>query len=343
LRKKILNSVKYFIFLAFGIALLLLAFKGIDLQSLWTDLKNADYRWVGLALVISLLSHIGRAARWKILIEPLGYNPGLSNTFYAVMIGYFANLAAPRLGEITRCGSLYKTDKIPFDSLIGTVIVERVIDMLSLILITFIVFFAKLNFFGSFLKEHVFDMLEKKFSGMFTSAWQIFFIVAGFILFMGLIWYLLKKFAHLTFIQKIKKIMRGVMEGLKSVYKMRRFTAFILYTLFIWSMYFLLTWVMFFSIPETAHLKPIDGLFMLVVGSLGMVAPVQGGMGAFHWIVSLGLTIYGIPREKGLVYATISHESQTIFIIVLGAISLLIIMLNQKNSYLSAKNISERK
>jgi hypothetical protein len=100
---------------------------------------------------------------------------------------------------------------------------------------------------------------------------------------------------------------------------------------------------MFFSIPETAHLKPIDGLFMLVVGSLGMVAPVQGGMGAFHWIVSLGLTIYGIPREKGLVYATISHESQTIFIIVLGAISLLIIMLNQKNSYLSAKNISERK
>jgi len=337
LRKKLLNSIKYIVFLLLGIALLFLAFKGVDLESLWVDLKQADYRWVGLALILSFLSHLGRAVRWKILIETLGYKPKTSNTFYAVMIGYFANLAAPRLGEITRCGSLHKTDKIPFDSLIGTVIVERAIDMLMLIIIMIIVFFAKINFFGSFLTEHVFTPLGNKFSELFTSTGSVLLYLFIGVAIIGLIWFFLKKFSHLDTIQKIRKILSGVLDGLKSVYKMQHFTSFIFYTIFIWFMYFLLTWVMFFSIPETAHLKPIDGLFMLAIGSLGMVAPVQGGMGAFHWIVSLGLTIYGIPREKGLVYATISHESQTLFIIILGAISLLIIMLKQKNSYLVAE------
>ena len=337
MRKKILNSIKYIVFLFLGIALLFLAFKGVDLKSLWVDLKQADYRWVGLALILSLFSHIGRAVRWKMLIKTLGYNPKTSNTFYAVMIGYFANLAAPRLGEITRCGSLHKTDNIPFDSLLGTVIVERVIDMLMLIIITIIVFFAKINFFGNFLSENVFKPLGSKFSGMFTSTVSIFIYLFIGIAIIGLIWFLMKKFSDKSIIQKTKKILNGVLDGLKSVYKMQHFSVFIFYTLFIWFMYFLLTWVMFFSIPETSHLKPIDGLFMLVIGSIGMVAPVQGGMGAFHWIVSLGLTIYGIPREKGLVYATISHESQTLFIIILGAISLLIIMLKQKKSYLVAE------
>ena len=143
-----------------GLALLYIAFRGIDLKTLWQDLIKADYRWVIFALAISFFSHLSRAIRWRILIEPLGYKPRLINTFYAILIGYFANLAAPRLGEITRCGALTKTDDIPFEGLVGTVIVERVIDVFCLAILTFIIFFAKIDFFGSFLLQNIFNPLS---------------------------------------------------------------------------------------------------------------------------------------------------------------------------------------
>ena len=138
--------------------------------------------------------------------------------------------------------------------------------------------------------------------------------------------------------QKIKKIIVGLMGGLKSVYTMKKFGAFILHTFIMWSMYFLMTWLMCFALPETSSLKPIDGLFLLVIGSLGMAAPVQGGIGAFHWLVSLGLTLYGIPREKGLVYATLNHESQTLLLIILGSIAFILVFLKKKKTYLAPES-----
>ncbi len=335
MRKKIFNVVKYLLFLSIGIAMLFLAFKGINLKELWVDLKQANYWWVALALSFGVLSHISRAMRWKLLIEPLGYNPKTSNTFYAVMIGYFANLAAPRLGEITRCGSLHKTDKIPFDSLIGTVIVERSIDLLMLLFITIAIFFAKMDFFGDFMKQHIFIPISQKLSGLFPSSNWIWFLLLSIISLIVILWFYRDKFAHLTIFKKVKKLVLGVITGLKSVFKMKKFPAFIFHTLFIWSMYFLMTWTMVFSLPETSGLGPIDGLFLLVIGSLGMVAPVQGGIGAFHWLVSMGLTLYGIPREKGLVYATISHESQMLMVVILGVISLYFVLMQNKKSYIA--------
>lgn len=335
MRKKIINSLKFLLFLFIGIALLYFAFKDTNLQDLWLDLKHANYNWVILALCLSVLSHLSRAIRWKILIEPLGYTPKTRNVFYAVMIGYLANLAAPRLGEISRCGSLNKTDKIPFDSLIGTVIVERTIDLLTLIILTIIIFFSKINFFGDFITQNVYLPLSGKFQNMFSSTfWTLFLIGIVFISFI-IIWFFRESISKLKVFQKLRKIGLGVLDGIKSIYKMKRFSAFIFQTFFMWLMYFLMTWIMVFALPETSSLTAIDGLFLLVIGSFGMAAPVQGGIGAFHWIISRGLTIYGIPYEKGLAFATIIHESQLLMVLILGSISLIIVVLNRKKTYLA--------
>ncbi|UCG26612.1 MAG: flippase-like domain-containing protein [Bacteroidales bacterium] len=333
MKNKILKIANFLIFLSIGIALLYLAFRGIDFQVLLTEFKTANYFWVLLSLVISILGFIVRALRWRLLIEPLGYYPRRRNTFYAVMIGYLANFVFPRIGEITKCGSLNKSDKIPLDSLIGTVIVERSIDVITMIILVFVVFFAKINFFGNFLKTQIFNPVLKEFSGYlrFTPVtWIIISVIilgiAAFFLFFR------KKLAGLPLYLKIRKIIAGVGSGLKTGFTMKRSGLFILFTIILWSLYFLMTWVVFYSLSSTSHLKAIDALFILVIGSIGITVPVQGGIGAFHWIVSLGLTLYHIPKEDGLAFATLSHESQMVLILILGSLSMIMLALNKKKS-----------
>jgi uncharacterized protein (TIRG00374 family) len=313
--------------------LLYFAFKGINLHDLLIDLKNANYLWVFLSLLLAIFGFLIRAYRWKLLIEPLGFNPHLRNTFYALMVGYSANFVLPRLGEITRCGSLNKSENVPFDALLGTVIVERIIDILILLVLLLFIFFIKMEFFGNFLKEHIFIPLIHKFSGFFDFSfisWLIFLVV---IIIIGSTYYVFKeRLSKRMLFRKTNKIISGISSGFKAVYKLKKRKVFIFNTIFLWLVYFFMTWLLVFAIPETSQLKAIDGLFILVIGSLGMSAPVQGGIGAFHWIVSLGLTLYGIPKKDGLVFATISHESQAILIVLLGSLSVFMLLLQQKKS-----------
>jgi uncharacterized protein (TIRG00374 family) len=313
--------------------LLYFAFKGINLHDLLIDLKDANYLWVFLSLLFAIFGFLIRAYRWKLLIEPLGFNPHLRNTFYALMVGYSANFVLPRLGEITRCGSLNKSENVPFDALLGTVIVERIIDILTLLVLLLFIFFIKMEFFGNFLKEHIFIPLIHKFSGFFDFSfisWLIFLVV---IIIIGSTYYVFKeRLSKRMLFRKTNKIISGISSGFKTVYKLKKRKVFIFNTIFLWLVYFFMTWLLVFAIPETSQLKPIDGLFILVIGSLGMSAPVQGGIGAFHWIVSLGLTLYGIPKKDGLVFATISHESQAILIVLLGSLSVFMLLLQQKKS-----------
>ncbi|MEA3317675.1 MAG: lysylphosphatidylglycerol synthase transmembrane domain-containing protein, partial [Bacteroidota bacterium] len=250
---------------------------------------------------------------------PLNYNPNTKNVFYSLLVGYFANFAFPRVGEVARCGSLAKSEKIPMESLVGTVIIERAIDFLSLLILVFFIFIAKIDFFGSFLNKYIFLPFYTKLTSIFSSVGYFILIIFAILTLIIIAYYLLKdKISHLAIVKKTIKIMQGVKDGIKTVSKMRNRKVFILHTLFIWLMYFLMTWVIVFSLEATSNLGPIDGLFLLVVGGIGMTMPVQGGIGAFHWITALALTLYNIPRTKGLVYATICHESQTLFIILLG-------------------------
>ncbi len=331
MKRKIIKAVNFLIFLAIGILLLYFAFKGVDFNTLVDDLKSANYYWVLLSLLFAFIGYVSRAYRWKLLIEPLNYNPPVKNVFYAVMLGYLANLVIPRIGEISRCGALTKSDKIPMDSLIGTVIIERAIDMIVLLFLLFVIFIAKLESFGLFIKENVFIPISKKFINTVDFSiyyWLIIIVVVGASV--GLFYYFRKRFKRVKIILKIRKIIRGVISGIKTVTKMRSRSAFLFHTVVIWLMYFLMTYVVIFSIPATQGLKLIDALFLLVIGGLGMSAPVQGGIGAFHWIISSGLTLYGISKADGLVFATIQHESQLILVVILGTFSVFTLFINSR-------------
>ncbi len=322
MKRKLFRALNFFIFFALGLLLLYLAFRDVNLEVLIADLKRANYYWVALSLIFAFIAYISRAIRWRLLIEPLNYKPPIKNVFFALMFGYFANLAFPRIGEISRCGALAKTDKIPMDSLIGTVIIERTIDLVVLLILLIVVFLAKIETFGLFIKENVFIPISKKFIATVDFSiyyWLMIIVLLAVIIF--LFYHFRKKFKRVKIILKIRKIIRGVFSGIKTVTKMRSRSKFLFHTLLIWLMYFLMTYVAVFSLPATQGLKPIDGLFLLVIGGLGMAAPVQGGIGAFHWIISSALTLYGISKTNGLALATILHESQMFMVIILGIIS----------------------
>lgn len=330
MKNKSLKILNFFLFLSVGILLLFFAFRGIDLNILVNELKTAEYFWVFLSLLFAFFGFIIRAYRWRLLIKPLGHYPGLRNTFYALMIGYLANFAFPRIGEVTRCGSLNKSDKIPLDSLFGTVIAERTVDVITMLILIIVIFFARINFFGNFLKTEIFNPAMNKITGIFDHSmlFWILFVVIFFSL-AGWIFLCRKRLMDSPLCRKAGNILSGVGKGLITVFKMKRRSQFLLATILLWICYFLMTWVVFYALPATSNLKAIDGLFILVIGSIGVAIPVQGGIGTFHWIVTLGLTLYQIPREEALAFATISHESQSLFIILLGGISILILSLKR--------------
>lgn len=298
--------------------------KGIDFKRIVADLKTANYLWVILGVLLGFIAFFARAYRWNLLIEPLGYRPSVINSYHAVAIGYIANMALPRLGEFSKCVSLNRTNKVPIDSLVGTILIERAIDIVSLFFLLMIIFIGKFESFGKFISEKIFSPLSDKLSALFLQSTNlIIIVVAAFAVLVILAFLFKRQLSQIHLIRKIRKIITGVLGGLKTVYKMRKRWQFFAATLVIWLCYFLMTYLIFFSIPETSHLTPIDGLFILVIGSFGMVIPVQGGFGAFHGMVILGLSIYDIPVDKAFVYAVLSHESQTLLVIVIGAISLI--------------------
>lgn len=328
MKRTLLKTANFFFFLALGLLLLYLAFRDANLKDLVEDLKKANYFWIILSLFFAFIGYASRAYRWRLLIEPLNYKPSFKNVFHALMFGYFANLAFPRIGEISRCAALTKSDKIPMDSLIGTVLIERAIDVVVLLILLFVIFVAKLESFGLFIKENLFIPLSQKV--IHTIDFSIYYWIGIVVLlgvFVFLIYFFRKKFKRVKIVIKIRKLIRGVVSGVKTVTRMRSRSVFLLHTVIIWVMYFLMTYVAVFSIPATQSLTPIDGLFLLVIGGLGMSAPVQGGIGAFHWIISSGLTLYGISKTDGLVLATILHESQVVMVLVLGIIAVITLFL----------------
>ena len=333
----LIKFLKFLGFLAFGIVLMYFAFKGISFGEILEDLTTVNYWWVLFSLFFAFLAYIARAYRWNILIEPLKHNPPLSHTFYSLMVGYLANFAFPRIGEITRCASLAKKEKIPVDKLIGTVIIERAVDLLSLVILIILLLILRLDTFGDFLGNSVFTPISEKVSTTLQFSWFIWIVISGtFIGFIALYYFFREQLAKIAVVSKVKDMIKGVLSGLKTVYQMKRRWEFIFFSILIWALYLLMTWVAVFAVPATSGLKLIDGLFILVIGGLGMSAPVQGGIGAYHWIVSRGLvSVYAfISLEDGLVYATITHGSQALFAILLGSLSFILLISRKKKTQL---------
>ncbi len=334
MKKVLFQILKIAGFLALGILLLFFAFRGVAMDELGSTLREANFWWIGLSLFFAFISFFFRARRWVLLIEPLGFKPSFKNTYHSVMVGYLFNFALPRLGEVTRCVTLGKREKIPVDSLFGTVIAERVIDLMMLFLIMLILLVSWMEKFGAFFSQQVFDPLRQKMMDSFGGTAVFWLLIAGSIAVIILLLYLFRKqLVRFVFIRKISNIIRGVFDGLKTIYKMKRKWEFVLHSVLIWFFYIMMTWMVVFSLEETSGLTFIDGMFLLVIGALGMSAPVTAGFGAFHWITSRGLVfVYGLSLEQGGAYAILAHESNSILTIMLGAISYLLLMLTRKKN-----------
>jgi uncharacterized protein (TIRG00374 family) len=320
-KKKIIATAgQYILFLSITGVLLYFSFKDVSFRELLDGLRNADYWWIAVSMVAGFVAFIFRARRWQFIIQPLGYRPSFRNTYDAVMLTYLANFALPRMGEIVRCGALQRTEKIPFESSLGTVVMERIFDMVCLLLITVAVVFFRIEVFGNFLHDHLWQpFAERLTNGNHT---VLYAIAGGMALLIIAAIIVRKKIARWALSVKLKKIWNGLCAGLRAGLRLQQRKRFLLYTVLLWTAYWLQAFAMIQAIPETQVLTGIDALFLMIVGGLGWVAPVQGGMGAYHFFISLTLfAIYGIPQNHGVVFATISHEMQAIMMILLGIIS----------------------
>jgi uncharacterized protein (TIRG00374 family) len=328
LKKAALQTLRVIVFLLLGLLLLYLAFRNIKGEELKELLSHANYWWVGLSLLFAGAAYISRARRWYLIIKPMGYQPGQRNVYHALMTGYLANMALPRMGEITRCVMLGRKEKIPVDKLLGTVILERVIDFLTLLLIMLILLAVSFSTKASFFWNDIAIPVWEKISGLLGSSVASRFITIAILLFIiSLLFIFRKRILGKTLYPKIREFLKGIMHGFSAFRTIENKWEFLFHSVFIWFCYIMMTWFIVFVLPSTSHLGFGDGVFLLVIGGFAMVAPVQSGLGAFHWIISRGLhLVYDIPLADGLAYALVSHTSQMILMAAAGFISLGIIL-----------------
>jgi uncharacterized protein (TIRG00374 family) len=320
LKLKLIKILQFLVFLLIGMGLFWLIYKDQDVSRIASVLKNdVQYSWIWLSLLLGLLSHVSRAMRWSLMIEPLGRKPRLLNVFLSVMVGYLMNLVVPRMGEISRCGVLSRYERVSFTRLVGTVVTERIIDILLLLLLTLLAVITQFGQILSFLKNNP-EITEKLSSLAFSLR-----VLSGLAVLAGVVFIFRKRIARSMLYSRIRSFIQQFGEGLKTIGNMRDKWAFIAHTAFIWLMYYLMLYVAFFAFGFTSHLSVWAGLTTFILGSYGMVAPVQGGIGAWHFMVIQSLFVYGIAKSDGAVFAFLAHSTMTAMYIVAGLISLLIL------------------
>lgn len=328
MKKKLVNILKFLIFLSAGLFLFYLIYKDQDLERLKQDLDNLNYNWIFLSLTAGALSHVVRAVRWKMLVKPFGYNPSFANSFFSVMSTYFANLAVPRLGEVTRPTIIKKYENIPFSTSFGTIVLERVIDVLILLILTLILALTQSHIFVSFINQN--PAFVEKIESLIPS--NLLYILIGlfFASFISLILFW-KKIKKTGLYKKVGHLVEQFLDGIKSILKIKQKGLFIFYSILIWVLYFGLTYLPVFAFSSTEHINVLGGLAVFIIGSYGMVAPVQGGIGAWHFMVIGTLVVLGINDQDARSFALITHAAQTIMIVILGIITTALLpVVNQK-------------
>ncbi|BBE19344.1 dolichol-P-glucose synthetase [Aquipluma nitroreducens] len=320
MKQNILKTLKFVSFFALGIFIFWMVYKDQDFNRIKSILTNdVNYFWIVVSLLLGLLSHVSRTIRWNLLIEPLGRKPRLMNTFLAVMVGYLMNLALPRMGEISRCGVIARYEKISFTKLVGTVVTERLIDVLMLLILLVIVVLTQFGQVLEFLNNNP-EVNEKLQKVIYSPV-----LIGGLLLFFAVLWLSRHKIRESSLMKRVMGFVGQFVEGFRSIGKMKRKGSFIFHSVFIWVLYYLMMYLIFFSFGFTSNLGPLAGLTVFVLGSFGMVAPVQGGIGAWHFMVIEGLALYGVDRVDGKVFALLAHGTSTVMLIVLGLIGVLVL------------------
>ncbi|MCW3072945.1 MAG: flippase-like protein [Flaviaesturariibacter sp.] len=321
MKKYILTIFQYLFFVCLGFFFVWLSVKDIH-EEQWAQIKDALSRakhWLVIpALLLLLLSHYSRALRWKILMEPMGYKPSNFNVFAAVMIGYLVNAGVPRLGEVVKCSMLARYEKVRVDRLVGTIVMERAVDVICLL----VVFASALIFQGDIINEHIgakFTSLFRDASGH-TSSRKVLVVLGSLALFLLLSFYLLRKFAHVNAVAKIKHVLAGILHGLSSIRQVQHKGLFLFHTIFIWLCYLAGTTIGIYSLQETSHLGIGGGVTALALGSVGMlIAP--GGIGAYAWIVAKLMGWYGLDEDTiGNALGWLLWSFQTLIILIGGLV-----------------------
>lgn len=323
--KKGLSFLQYALFLALGGFLVWWSLRKVSARD-WEDIKhalhNAHY-WLIVPVIIALLSsHYSRAKRWKILMEPLGYQPRISNTFLAVLIGYMANLAVPRLGEVLKCTLLARYEKVPADKLVGTIVAERAFDLICLFIAGTIAVVTQVNVIGSYVSELLSKMVGVK--NGHVSYTRIFLMVGIIAAVVILAWYLLKKLSHFSFIQKVNKIILGVWQGLTSVRYVKHKGWFVFHTVFIWSMYLLSVQLGMWAMQETSIYGIKTSLSALTTGSIAMII-TPSGIGAYPLFVQETMSLYGLKDSIGLAFGWLMWTVQFFQILLSGFVALVLL------------------
>lgn len=321
------------------IFLLWLSFKNIEVKegeskvgfiiSVWDE---ADKAFLFLSALTAIVSHLIRAERWKLLLNPIGYPINLKDGFLSVMVGYFINLAVPRGGEVSRCYNLYRLNKTPVDVSLGTVVAERVIDLLFLIILIGTSFVFEIDNLIKIYDSEQFKNLTNSESGEFPYA-----LLLSVALFAGALVLIIsyiartRRYLFLRLFSKARGVYFGVKMGVTSIWKLEKRALFIFYSLLIWISYYLMMYFVMMGFEETQNLGLQAALTIFIIGGIAMALPLPGGAGSFHLLVSTGLVLlYGLSEDRSIAFTFIFHGWQTLVVIIVGALSLFISQLSKK-------------
>lgn len=318
--KKLIKFIKTFLPLLLGVFLIWYSLSSAtpaEREELWNNILLADQKWVYLSVLFGILSHLSRAYRWKYLLEPLGYRPQFANSFMAVMGGYLANLGVPRSGEVLRAATVSTYEEIPFEKAFGTIVSERIADVIMVLLITIFGFLIQTERLILYFRENDINP--------FISLG----ILLGLVLFAFISLNLIRRSNH-SFMVKIKDFAIGLLEGMRSILKMKHKKGFLFHTLFIWTMYLLMFYVIKYALPETESLTVAGFMAAFIVGSFA-ISTTNGGIGVYPIAMGAVLLLFGINQQAGEAFGWIMWGSQTLMVVILGGLSLLFLPLyNQK-------------
>ncbi|MBX5438644.1 MAG: flippase-like domain-containing protein [Thermoflavifilum sp.] len=327
---------KFVFFLAIGLFFVWLSIKDFDARQraeILSYIASANYWLIVPISVLLVISNVLRAARWRLLIRPLHYHPRLFNVFAAVMIGYLTNLAIPRAGEISRCGVLARYEKIPVDKLIGTMIAERAVDVLTLVVLLLFSVIIQLDIVGDFF-FHQFLRRQGTAAG---KPYHLWVLVAAVILLAAGVWVMIRYFSHLRVYRKIRIAVIRIGRGFRTVLHMRGNIWFFVYTLLMWAVYLLMVKIGFYGLVETQQLGAKAALAVLTFGSVGMLMPTQGGIGPYQLIVEKILTLFSVPVKISVAMSWLLWIAQMGLYLVIGFIVLLILPIINPTRHDSAK------
>jgi len=332
---KLKKALKYILSLGVAVLLLWFSFKGVKWGDFLSVLKECNWLFVGLSMLAGALAFLIRSLRWRLLLLPVDETTKRTSCFDGVNIGNLANFVVPHMGEIVRCGYIVSNSKkhpdgrreAPFDMVFGTVLLERVWDVIMLFLLIIALLIFRWDDFGNFFMEKI----VRPVAG--DSDLGLFAIIAGFALFCaGIFWGIWKFRERSRLCARIVAFVKGLWTGMVSFTLMRNKLLFLLETVILWTLFVTMTMAIIYAIPGDYQLGISDALFLTLVGAVASIVPVPGGFGAFHYMIALSLlSVYDVAWETGIVFATLSHETQAITMVILGLISYAVESLKKKN------------